>query len=145
VRSRIAVSERRACRIVGQARTTQRRRPFVRDDDAALTAAIDRLASRYGRYGYRRIGRMLVAEGWQVNVKRVWRIWRREGLKVPSKQPKRGRLWLNDGSCLRLRPGYGLTTCCTALPTCSSHSTSGPTIAPSSQPRRFDSGLAGSA
>ena len=98
------MSERRACRIITQARTTQRRRPFVRDDDAALTAAIERLASRYGRYGYRRIGRMLVAEGWQVNVKRVWRIWRREGLKVPSKQPKRGRLWLTDGSCVRLRP-----------------------------------------
>jgi putative transposase len=59
---------------------------------------------RYGRYGYRRIRRMLVDEGWRVNVKRVWRIWRREGLKVPSKQPKRGRLWLNDGSCVRLRP-----------------------------------------
>jgi putative transposase len=69
-----------------------------------LTAAIERLATRYGRYGYRRIRRMLVGEGWRVNVKRVWRIWRREGLKVPKKQPKRGRLWLNDGSCVRLRP-----------------------------------------
>ena len=58
---------------------------------------------RYGRYGYRRIRRMLVDEGWRVNVKRVWRIWRREGLKVPGKQPKRGRLWLNDGSCVRLQ------------------------------------------
>jgi putative transposase len=104
VRSRLAVSERRACRIVGQARATQRRRPQVRNDDAALTAAIERLATRYGRYGYRRIRRLLVNEGWRVNVKRVWRIWRREGLKVPSKQPKRGRLWLNDGSCIRLRP-----------------------------------------
>ena len=104
VRSRLAVSERRACRIVGQARATQRRRPQVRNDDAALTAAIERLATRYGRYGYRRISRLLVNEGWRVNVKRVWRIWRREGLKVPSKQPKRGRLWLNDGSCIRLRP-----------------------------------------
>ena len=74
------------------------------DDEAALTAAIVRLASRYGRYGYRRIREMLVAEGWRVNVKRVYRIWRREGLKVPTKQPKRGRLWLNDGSCVRLRP-----------------------------------------
>jgi putative transposase len=63
-----------------------------------------RLASQYGRYGYRRIREMLVAEGWRVNVKRVYRIWRREGLKVPMKQPKRGRLWLNDGSCVRLRP-----------------------------------------
>jgi putative transposase len=104
VRSRLAVSERRACRIVGQARATQRRRPQVRDDDAALTVAIERLATRYGRYGYRRIRRLLVDEGWRVNVKRVWRIWRREGLKVPSKQPKRRRLWLNDGSCVRLRP-----------------------------------------
>jgi len=69
-----------------------------------LTAAIERLATRYGRYGYRRIRRMLVDEGWRVNVKRVWRIWRREGLKVPKKQPKRGRLWLDDGSCVRLRP-----------------------------------------
>jgi transposase InsO family protein len=69
-----------------------------------LTAAIVRLATRYGRYGYRRIREMLVAEGWRVNVKRVYRIWRREGLKVPSKQSKRGRLWLNDGSCVRLRP-----------------------------------------
>jgi hypothetical protein len=51
-----------------------------------------------------RIGRMLVDEGWRVNVKRVYRIWRRKGLKVPKKQPKRGRLWLNDGSCVRLRP-----------------------------------------
>lgn len=102
VRSRLAVSERRACRIVGQARATQRRRPQVRDDEAALTSAIERLATQYGRYGYRRIRRLLVDEGWRVNVKRVWRIWRREGLKVPKKQPKRGRLWLND--CVRLRP-----------------------------------------
>ena len=82
----------------------QRRHLKTPDDEAALTAAIVRLATRYGRYGYRRIREMLVAEGWRVNVKRVYRIWRREGLKVPSKQPKRGRLWLNDGSCVRLRP-----------------------------------------
>ena len=64
------------------------------------------LATRYGRYGYRRITIMLQSEGWRVNHKRVERLWRREGLKVPGKQPKRGRLWLNDGSCVRLRPGY---------------------------------------
>jgi transposase InsO family protein len=63
-----------------------------------------KLASRYGRYGYRRVTALLRAEGWVVNHKRVERIWRREGLKVPKKQPKRGRLWLNDGSCVRLRP-----------------------------------------
>jgi putative transposase len=76
----------------------------VRGDEAALTAAIVRLAAKYGRYGYRRIRQLLVDEGWRVSVKRVYRIWRREGLKVPKKQPKRGRLWLNDGSCVRLRP-----------------------------------------
>ena len=68
--------------------------------------AIIRLASQYGRYGYRRITALLRTEGWHVNHKRVERIWRREGLKVPTKQPKRGRLWLNDGSCLRLRPSW---------------------------------------
>ena len=104
MRSRLAVSERRTCAVIGQPRATQRRRRQVRDDEAALTVALERLATQYGRYGYRRIRRMLIDEGWRVNVKRVWRIWRREGLKVPSKQPKRRRLWLNDGSCVRLRP-----------------------------------------
>lgn len=66
----------------------------MRDDEDALTQAIIRLASEYGRYGYRRITALLRAEGWDVNHKRVWRIWRREGLKVPMKQPKKGRLWL---------------------------------------------------
>ena len=106
VRGELGVSERRACQVVGQSRSTQRRRLKVRDDEAALTAAIVRLASQYGRYGYRRITALLRAEGWRVNLKRVYRIWRREGLKVPSKQPKRGRLWLNDGSCVRLRPQH---------------------------------------
>jgi transposase InsO family protein len=64
------------------------------------------LASEYGRYGYRRITALLQTEGFRVNHKRVERIWRREGLKVPKKMPKRRRLWLNDGSCLRLRPAY---------------------------------------
>ena len=104
VRSQLDVSERRACSVVGQPRATHRRHLKTPDDEEALTAAIVRLATRYGRYGYRRIREMLVAEGWRVNVKRVYRIWRREGLKVPGKQPKRGRLWLNDGSCVRLRP-----------------------------------------
>jgi transposase InsO family protein len=63
-----------------------------------------RLASRFGRYGYRQITNLLRIEGWQVNYKRVERIWRQEGLKVPRRQPKRGRLWLGDGSCIRLRP-----------------------------------------
>lgn len=62
------------------------------------------LAGNYGRYGYRRITALLRREGWHVNHKRVERIWRLEGLKVPTRQPKRKRLWLNDGSCVRHRP-----------------------------------------
>ena len=100
------VSERFACRVLGQHRSTQRKKLTGRADEEALTADIIRLASRYGRYGYRRITAMLRSEGWTVNAKRVERIWRREGLKVPQKQPKRGRLWLNDGSCVRLRPEH---------------------------------------
>lgn len=106
VTEKLGVSQRRACTVIKQARSTQRRDPIKRDDEGALTGAIIRLASVYGRYGYRRITAMLHAEGWEVNHKRVWRIWRREGLKVPMKQPKRGRLWLNDGSCIRLRPSW---------------------------------------
>jgi len=106
VRSNLHVSERRACRVLGQARSTQRHRPRVRDDEDALTGRIIHLAACYGRYGYRRITALLRREGWRVNHKRVERIWRREGLKVPKKQPKRGRLWLNDGSCVRRRPEY---------------------------------------
>ena len=78
--------------------------PTTPDDEEALTADIIEFARQYGRYGYRRITALLRASGWMVNRKRVERIWRREGLKVPAKQPKRGRLWLNDGSCIRLRP-----------------------------------------
>ena len=70
-----------------------------------LTADIIELARQYGRYGYRRITALLASAGWAVNKKRVERIWRCEGLKVPAKQPKRGRLWLNDGSCVRLAAG----------------------------------------
>lgn len=100
------MSERFACRVLGQHRSTQRKVPTHADDEAALTADIVALAIQYGRYGYRRITAMLRRAGWVVNHKRVERIWRREGLKVPQKQPKRARLWLNDGSCLRLRPQH---------------------------------------
>jgi putative transposase len=104
VQSALGVSERRACRTLGQPRSTQRKARIVRSDEATLTKAVVSLAAEYGRYGYRRITALLRAEGWRVNAKRVERIWRREGLKVPRRQPKRGRLWLNDGSCVRLRP-----------------------------------------
>ena len=98
------MSERRACRTLGQPRSTQRKARMVRSDETALTEATVALAAEYGRYGYRRVTALLRARGWRVNAKRVERIWRREGLKVPRQQPKRGRLWLNDGSCVRLRP-----------------------------------------
>jgi transposase InsO family protein len=104
VTKKFDVSERLACRVLGQHRSTQRKAPKGRADDAALTADIIELATQYGRYGYRRIAALLRDAGWLVNVKRVERIWRQEGLKVPARQPKRGRLWLNDGSCVRLRP-----------------------------------------
>ena len=98
------MSERFACRVLGQHRSTQRKVAVLAEDEAALTGAIVALALQYGRYGYRRITALLRRDGWTVNVKRVERIWRREGLKVPARQPKRARLWLTDGSCLRLRP-----------------------------------------
>ncbi len=101
-----AVSERRVCQVLGQPRSTQRRAQAVLDEEARLRARIVELAKQYGRYGYRRITGLLVAEGWRVNHKRVERIWRAEGLKVPQRQRPRGRLWLNDGSCVRLRPRY---------------------------------------
>ena len=78
------------CQVIGQPRSTQRYRRVGADDEAALTEAIVRLASEYGRYGYRRVTALLRGDGWHVNHKRVERIWRREGLKVPVKQPKRG-------------------------------------------------------
>jgi putative transposase len=103
----LAVSERRACNVLEQARATQRRSLSPPTDEKQLTDDIIALAARYGRYGYRRITALLNNEhGWRVNHKRVERIWRKEGLKVPKKQPKRSRLWLNDGSCIRLRPEY---------------------------------------
>jgi transposase InsO family protein len=80
--------------------------PDVPDDEPKLVRRMVELASQYGRYGYRMIGAKLEDEGFAVNHKRVERLWRREGLKVPKKQPKRRRLWLNDGSCVRLRPAY---------------------------------------
>ncbi|MFZ0816322.1 MAG: IS3 family transposase [Candidatus Sulfotelmatobacter sp.] len=103
-RQEYEVSERRACRVVRQWRGTQRYLPLRRTDEDQLTQAILALAAKYGRYGYRRITALLRNAGWPVGKDRVQRIWRREGLKVPQKQRPRGRLWLGDGSCVRLRP-----------------------------------------
>jgi len=106
VRARLGVSERRACRVVGHARSTYRHQARVPTDEPRLVDRMIELATTYGRYGYRRITGLLRGEGWTVNHKRIERLWRREGLKVPQHQPKRGRLWLADGSCIRRRPAY---------------------------------------
>jgi len=100
------VSQRRACRILGQPRGSQRYHPIKRVDEDLLTQRIISLACLYGRYGYRRITAMLNRGGFRAGKDRVSRIWRREGLKVPAKHRPRRRLWLNDGSCVRLRPEY---------------------------------------
>ena len=130
MRQTLCVSERRVCRTLGQHRSTQRKVPIGLPDEQRLTEDIIALTEEFGRYaspgkrllanaerGYRMITGMLNNSGWHVNHKRpsrglqanrcratVERIWRREGLKVPQKQPKKGRLWLTDGSCVRLRP-----------------------------------------
>ena len=97
VQQKLGVSERRACRVLKQPRSSQRYQAQVDDQEAVLTERIVALASQYGRYGYRRITALLRNEGWSVNHKRVEWLWRQEGLNVLAKQPKRGRLWLNDG------------------------------------------------
>jgi putative transposase len=106
IQQTLGVSERRACRVLGQPRSVQRYHPQSSWEEEVLRGDIVRLASNYGRYGYRRITALLWAEGWRVNRKRVERIWREEGLRVSGKQPRRGRLYLNDGSCIRLRPCF---------------------------------------
>ena len=100
------IPERRVCRALNQPRSTQRYRPRTRDGEERLIERMIELATKYGRYGYRRITALLQREGLRVNHKRVERLWRKEGLKVPQKQPKRRRFWLNDGSCIRLRPKF---------------------------------------
>ena len=92
--------------MVGQARSTQRHLAAPPSDEPRLVTRVIELATVYGRYGYRRITALLRREGWRVNHKRIERIWRQEGLKVPQRQPKRGRIWLNDGSCMRRRSEY---------------------------------------
>ena len=106
MQEKFEVSERRACRVLKQPRATQRYAQIVKDDEPVLVRRMIELTKEYGRYGYRWITALLQSEGLRVNHKRIERLWRREGLKVPSRQPKRRRLWLNDGSCVRLRPRY---------------------------------------
>lgn len=99
-------SERRACKIVGLHRATKRYNCKEDQLNQEIAPRVIHYASLYGRYGYRRVTALVRAEGFMVNHKRVYKIWRKEGLKVPQKQPKRARLWLNDGSCIRKRPEY---------------------------------------
>jgi len=103
---KLRLPQRRVCRVLSQPRATQRYLPKVPDDEQFLRDSVVALATQYGRYGYRIITAMLRNGGYLVNHKRVERIWKQEGLKVPQKQPKRRRLWLNDGSCVRLRPQH---------------------------------------
>ena len=107
----LKVSQRRACRVLEQVRTTQRHSSHIKGDEEGLVTRIIELRARYGRYGYRRITALANQEGWKANHKRVECTWRREGLKVPKKQPKRGRLWLNNGSCTRLKISNTKTMC----------------------------------
>ena len=85
------------------ARSTLQYRPDPKDDDA-LRLALIRLAKKYGRYGYRKIGELLQTEGWQVNHKKIERLWREEGLQLPERHKKRKRLYHHDASVIRLRP-----------------------------------------
>lgn len=105
-RQKLGTSERRTCRVVGVARSTLQYRPEPQDDNA-LRLALIRLAKKYGRYGYRKIGELLLqAEGWRVNHKKVGRLWREEGLQLPERHKKRKRLYHHDASVIRLRPHY---------------------------------------
>ena len=106
VQQKINVSERRACQVLGQARSTQRYEPQESDDEKDLITRIHELVRDHPRFGYRRIARLLRVEGWPVNVKRIYRLWRKEGLKVPKKQRKRRSLGTSDGGCIRHRAEF---------------------------------------
>ena len=106
VREQTGSSERKICAVLGQNRTTQRYTSSVREFSVLVRQAVINYASEYGRYGYRAITDLLRMDGWGISYNRVERIWKQEGLKVPAKQRPRKRLWLNDGSCVRLRPEW---------------------------------------
>jgi putative transposase len=95
------VSQRRACRVMRQPRSTQRQTPKAKEEEGRLVTRMLELARRHPRYGYRRIWALLRREGWRVNRKRVHRLWRKQGLKVPRKQRKKRRLGTSANSCVR--------------------------------------------
>jgi putative transposase len=105
LRDRLGVSERWACRVVGQHRSTERYEPKRAEDDAALRARLREISTERPRWGYRRAHAVLVEEGWVVNRKRVQRVWREEGLRVPQKRRKRRRLGESPVPAKRLRGG----------------------------------------
>lgn len=91
---------------MGVSRSTLHYQTTNREGEEELRLAMIRLAKRYGRYGYRKIAHLLHIEGWQVNHKRVERLWREEGLQLPQRHKKRKRLYHKDSSVIRLRPHY---------------------------------------
>lgn len=103
---KFGISERRACKILNQNRAVQRYTVKFCPEEDRLTRDIIELAQLYGRYGYRRIAALLRDKGWKINTKRVARIWKIQGLKVPKKQQKRARLWDQEHACIRLRPEH---------------------------------------
>jgi len=103
LQSRLGLSQRRACAIVGQHRSTQRHTPAVPDPDRELCDRLRRFAKRHPRWGYRRAHAVLHREGWAVNRKKIQRLWREEGLRVPPKRRKRQRLGTSTTGCGRLR------------------------------------------
>ena len=106
VKKELGFSERRICKVIKVHRSSFRYKPVSRDFDNKVKERVIKIASEYGRYGYRQITAMLNMEGFNVVKDKVFSIWQREGLKVPQKQPKRSRLWLADGSCVRQRAEY---------------------------------------
>ena len=105
-RQKLDTSERRTCRILEVARSTLAYKARQPRNEDSLRLALIRLAKQYGRYGYRKITKLLKIEGWDINHKRVERIWREEGLQLPKRHKKRKRLYHKDSSVIRLRPKY---------------------------------------
>ena len=104
-RQKLNTSERRTSTVLGVPRSSLRYKAKAQDNDA-LRLAMIRLAKQYGRYGYRKIAELLRIEGWRVNHKKVERLWREEGLKLPERHKKRRRLYHKDSSVIRLRPTH---------------------------------------
>jgi len=104
LRDRLGYSERRICRAIGQARSSQRYTHRVPDDEKFLIEEMHRLAVQGPRLGYRRIAALLGKDGWRVNIKRVHRLWRAEGLQIRGKVCKRRRLGDSDNACHRRKP-----------------------------------------